>query len=450
MSVLAIAFLAINVTGLLLVPRRWAFLPLLLGACYMTQGQGVELGSLSFTVIRILVAIGAVRALIRRETMPGGVKGMDFLIFLWAFWACTSSLFHSNPSRDLIYKLGYSYDVCGFYFLARCFCTDSDDVIRLAKAMVLVLGPVALAMLNEQATGRNVYSILGGVPEMSMVRDGRIRSMGPFRHPVLAGTVAAATLPLVLGLRKQLGVTSWIGLATCLIMIVSTASSGPVMSAAAAISAIGLWPWRQWTRVFRWAAVLFYVGLEAFMKDPAYYVIARLDVTGSSTGWHRARLIESSFVHIGEWWLAGTDYTRHWMPSGVSWSPDHADITNQYLKMGVIGGMPLMLLFIGLLVTAFCYVGKGLRSASNRRESFVVWVLGSMMFTHAVTFVSVHYFDQSSLFVYLTMAVITSVVHNESIALFGDSGGVVACTGKLWYSSLASAQATLGKRPSGV
>ena len=135
-------------------------------------------------------------------------------------------------------------------------------------------------------------------------------------------------------------------------------------------------------------------------------------MTGSSTGWHRARLIEMSLAHLDEWWLAGTDYTRHWMPSGVSWNPKHTDITNHYLQMGVMGGLPLMFLFIGLLATGFVYVGRRVRLRKMRRKDrFMMWALGSALFAHATTFISVSYFDQSVLFIYLTLAAIGSACH---------------------------------------
>ena len=56
MNALAILF-ALTVAGaLLVVPRRWALLPLLIGSCYMTLGQGIQIGPFSFTVIRLLIA----------------------------------------------------------------------------------------------------------------------------------------------------------------------------------------------------------------------------------------------------------------------------------------------------------------------------------------------------------------------------------------------------------
>ena len=147
------------------------------------------------------------------------------------------------------------------------------------------------------------------------------------------------------------------------------------------------------------------------MKAPAYYIIQRIDLTGGSTGWHRARLIESAFEHLHEWWMVGTDYTRHWMPTGVYWSPQHTDITNHYIYMGVLGGLPLMLLFIAILAKGFSIVGQTLWYLANQppKMRFMVWSLGASLFVHAVTLTSVSFFDQSPLFLYLTLAGICSV-----------------------------------------
>jgi hypothetical protein len=163
-------------------------------------------------------------------------------------------------------------------------------------------------------------------------------------------------------------------------------------------------------RVVLWLGIIGYGLLDVIMRDPAYFILARIDFTGGSTGWHRARLIQSAIEHLPEWWFAGTDYTRHWMATGVSWSPDHADITNYYLRMGVWGGLPLMLLFIAILVKGFFFVGQMMREPTDLppTSQFVFWALGASLFGHAATFISVSYYDQSFVFLYLTLALIAS------------------------------------------
>ncbi len=410
MNSYSIAFILVNAAVLFLLPRRWAPLPLLVGACYMTLGQGVQIGPFSFTVIRMLIAVGLVRLIIRGERRAGGMNSMDWLMLVWAGWALVSSVFHKDPSEALVFRLGLAYNTCGIYFLLRIFCQSLDDVVRLCRVMVILLIPLAVEMLYEKLTVHNLFSALGGIAESPAIREGRIRAQGPFAHSILAGTIGAVSLPLIIGIWHQHRKTAIAGIVACLVMVVASASSGPIMSAIAAIGALWMWRYRYQMRLVRWLAVFGYLTLDLVMKAPAYFLIARIDLTGGSTGWHRARLIESAFQHLHEWWLAGTDYTRHWMPTGVSWSQDYTDITNHYLHMGVIGGLPLMLLFIAILVKGFSFVGQTLRNTVDLppQSRFMVWALGASLFAHAATFISVSYFDQSFVFLYLTLAVIGS------------------------------------------
>lgn len=420
MNDFVIGFVALNAIALLLLPRRLAPLPLLVGACYMTLGQGIEVGPFSFTVIRMLIAAGAVRVVLRGERLEKGMNGLDWLIILWAMWALMSSVFHKDPSEALIFRLGLTYNICGIYFLIRIFCKTMVDILSLLRITAILLVPLAIFMFFEKMTGRNPFSVFGGVEEFSMIRDGIIRAGGPFAHPILAGTVGAVCLPLMIGLWQQHQKIALTGILACLIIILSSASSGPILSVVAGILALFMWPFRQRMRLIRCLAVFGYIGLELVMKAPAYYLIARIKPIGGSAGWHRAHLIETALENINEWWLAGTDYTRHWMPTGVSWSDEHADITNYYIKMGVWGGLPLMLLFIFILIKGFSFVGQTLKEAGEwpTKHKFTIWSLGAALFAHVATCIAVAYFDQSFLFLYLTLAAIGSI-RSAKVSLMG-------------------------------
>ena len=174
----------------------------------------------------------------------------------------------------------------------------------------------------------------------------------------------------------------------------------------------GVWAWKLKHNIhlIRWGAVGAIVALQILMEAPVYYLLARIDLTGSSTGWHRAELIHSAVTHLDEWWFAGTDYTRHWIAYGVGWSKNHVDITNHYVKMGVIGGLPLLLAFIGVLVCAFTSLGRVMRAMAQggTEQRFMCWVLGAILFGHAVTFLSISYFDQSIVFFLMLLSCIGS------------------------------------------
>jgi hypothetical protein len=189
-----------------------------------------------------------------------------------------------------------------------------------------------------------------------------------------------------------------------------------------------MWGRRHQMRLIRRLAILGYIGLNLVMSAPAYYIITYIDLTGSSTSWHRAALIDAAIAHLSEWWLSGADYTRNWMPYGVSWSGDHADITNHYLRMGVDGGLPLMLLFIAILAKGFSFVGQTLRQTPNLplTSRFMIWAFGASLFSHAASFLSVSYFDQSFMFIYLDLAVIASVRYGAYWKATGNDERVYA------------------------
>lgn len=411
MTPIGFLFTVVAVVAIWTVPRPWTPIPLLAGCVYMTLSQGFELGSFSFPIIRLLILAGLIRMFLRNERLENGMDRTDWLMMLWGLWAVCSSAFHKDPSEALVFRLGFIYNSLGVYFLTRIWCTDFDSVVRLVRLIGFLLLPVALEMCFEQVTGRNAFAVLGGELETVVERAGRLRSQGPFAHPILAGTVGAVCLPLLIGIWSYDRKAAFVGMAACALMVITSNSSGPLTSAFVALGGVALWRWRHLTRQMQIAALLAYGILDLVMKAPPYYLIARIDLTGGSTGWHRAHLIEQAFKHLGEWWLAGTDYTRHWMPTGVSWSPDHTDITNYYLKLGVIGGLPLMILFIYILWRGFSAVGDALCCLERHQpaERFMTWCLGAGLLAHTATSLSVSYFDQSFVFLYLKLGLLISL-----------------------------------------
>src|SRR4051812_45542863 len=107
MSVSAVLFLIAASAALLVVPRRTAPLPLTVGVCYMTLAQGINIGPLSFPVIRLLIAVGVLRAIMRGERLPGGLNSLDVVLIAWGLCACATSVFHA----DSIFSFGLVYNV---------------------------------------------------------------------------------------------------------------------------------------------------------------------------------------------------------------------------------------------------------------------------------------------------------------------------------------------------
>jgi hypothetical protein len=402
----ALASLSVASVGVLLLPRRWASVPFILLACYIPTTQRLDFGSFSFTPLRALMIVAFARLLARRDWSGMALVSTDALMTIWAILLVATVAFHQNPDLQVVSRLGLALDGLGLYLVFRLFCRSRDDIILVCTALAILLVPLAIIMAYERVSAHNLLAFIGGVPAISQIRDGHIRAQGPFRHPILAGTVGALSVPLVAALWPTRRLIAAAGLASGVCIVVSATSSGPLMSLAVALGSLALWPLRSRVGLAPWLGVGVYLLLAAVMNRPPYYLMARIDLTGGSTGWHRARLIQATLDHLSEWWMVGTDYTRHWMPTGVTWNPDQTDLTNHYIALGVLGGLPLLMTFLAVMGASFRRAGQCLRANSEAATSaaFLSWAIGSALFTLAVTSVSIAYFDQSILWMYMTFA----------------------------------------------
>jgi len=399
---------------LLTLPRKYAAIPLLMGASYMTRGQVLEVGPAHFEVVRILVIAGFIRVMGKNESIAGGMNNIDRMLIIWAIWLIGSSAFHTSDAW--MFRAGIVWSDLGSYFLFRIFLQNEEDIVFIFKAICILLIPIATLMLLEKITGKNYFAGLGGVNAVAAFRDGHFRAQGPFAHAILAGTVGAGCFPMALYFWKSHRKLALIGFFSAGGMVIAATSSGPIMMVFFILFGLMLWKFRMYLSAIRWLALIAVIGLDMVMKDPVYYLMARIDLGGGSKGYHRARLIESSIEHLHEWWLVGTDYTRHWMATGVHSNTIHTDITNHLLGMGVLGGLPLMILWILVLVAAFSSVGKALQENENGspENKLLIWTLGSIMFGHVWNYFSISYFDQSIVFFYLILAGIGAVQNIKS------------------------------------
>lgn len=379
----------------------------LCSCCYMTVGQGINIG-VNLPVIRLVLIAAIFRIAIKGEKVSGGINSMDRLMILWAIWLLFASLFHVwAPGSGPVYTLGSILNTVGFYFLIRSFCHDVEELERIICALCVIILPVALLMLVEQVLHKNFFSIFGGVSEVPNFRDGRYRAQGPFNHAILAGVVGASCFPLAIGIWRRNRKIASIGIFASLLMVVTSASSTPLLSMTFSLLALGLWRFRFVVKPVLLSLIPGYILLSLFMAKPAYWIIARIDLTGSSTGWHRSFLIQQTLKHLDEWWLFGTDFTRHWMPDQGFASETHTDITNQYIAYGVAGGVFCILILIIMMKKSYNAVTRMVDNESTSKEhAFMFWCIGATLFSHTSSSMAVGYFGQALFFFWLPIALL--------------------------------------------
>ena len=379
------------------LPYRWAFLPLLIAACHTPYVPFVG----SFTVVRIVIMVGILRAWSGGFLKFDVTHPMDRLLGLFVVIVMLSGFAYPwNGGDAFVTRLRISMDVAGTYLFARAYLAERESLERFAIGLAAVLIPFGLMMFYERISGNNPYRILGGQSLMAIVRDGRIRAQGSFGTPILAGTVAATALPFLVSIWQQHKTLALAGLLAALVTIFSTSSSGPIGTVMVAMAVMCGWKWRSHVgTILVWLVVALLV-LHFIKSRPVWYLMALMDFVGGSTGWHRAYLIDMAIKHLDEWWAFGTDFTRHWMPYGLASDPNHCDITNYYIQLGVTGGLALTGALIAIQWRSFRLLGQEItnRFANDGLEKFRLWCLGSALAAHAVTFLSISYFDQMHVF----------------------------------------------------
>lgn len=392
----------------LLLPRRWSVVPMLILACFVSSAQRIVIAGLDFDFLRIMVLFGVMRLILRKEYIGFIWKSLDIAMVLWAISSMVFFTLREGTSAAVINRLGFAFNAFGMYFLFRCLVRDWLDLDRIILGCILISIPIAALFLLENRTGRNLFSIFGGVPLITDVRDGRLRCQGAFSHPILAGCFWAATMPLFAAFWwKSAKDRVWAvtGLATSSIIVFCCASSTPIMGVLSAIIGGLFFFLRRQMRLVRWSILLTLIALHIVMKAPVWHLVSRVSAVGGSTGWHRFNLINQTIINFDDWWFRGcSGYTVK------SWGIHGGDATNHYIVEGLNGGFLTMCLFVAVIVIAFRQVGYLWRSQSHNLYRLALsWALGVSLFVHCVNFIGVFYFGQIYVIWYLLLAIICSL-----------------------------------------
>lgn len=388
----------------LALPRRWAIAPMIVMACFVAPAQRIVVGGLDFNLIRILVLFGWIRLLMWQEWRGFRWQAIDYVVIAWGVVKLIAYTALRGDADALVYMLGTNYDIVGMYFFFRCIVRDWEDVRRVGIVFAVVAVPVAAAFVIEKATGRNGFSIFGGVPEITRERQGKLRAQGAYPHAIIAGCFWAAAMPFVAALwwNRRLRQVAVLGVGSGLLVVVACASSTPIAAVGAGILAAVLFPLRHWMSWIRIGTLGTLVFLHFAMNKPVWHLVARIDLVGGSTGWHRYHLIDRAIANFSEWAVIGTLTTGHW-------GHQLFDVTNQYVLEGVRGGFVTLVLFLIVLGLAFAQVGLAWRSAQTREQIVLSWAIGVSLFVHAASFIAVSYFGQAEMVWMLSLALAASV-----------------------------------------
>jgi hypothetical protein len=306
----------------------------------------------------------------------------------------------------LIQVLGSLFDVLGIYFMFRILIRSWGDLDQFGKYASIVLILIAPLFLIEWVTLRNYFSLFGPIPDFTELHKGEHRARGAFAHGLIAGAFTVSLMPLIAARfwnpRASKALTAC-GLFAALAIVVAIASSTPILVLAAGIGAACLFPLRGNLRWIRWGVVAVLVCLQIVMKAPVWHLMARINIFGGSTGWHRFNLIDKFLQNWRDWFVLGTGYTG-------SWGGNLVDVTNHFVLQGLRGGILGLTLYLVMVTLAFRRVGYMIGHAERQRVQLVyAWAIGVAMFCHMVAQFAVSYFGQVVLVYYGLLGAIGSL-----------------------------------------
>jgi hypothetical protein len=404
-------WMLIAIVLILTLPRKKAIAPLFLALLTIPTGQVLLVGGLHFTMMRILVLVGLVRVVRFKASSSGrwfatGFNRIDQVVVLWMVSAFVVITVQWMNAEMLTASLGNLVDTLGGYAVVRFFITDDEAVSRTLRVWAAVCVIYGACMINEQITGVNVFNWLGGVilPRDVIVRDGVLRSTAVL-GPLAGGVFAGVLIPLFLWLstEKKSRMAAYLGLAGATAVLITAHASTPWMSCGAALLGFGFWPLRKQMRIIRWGIALTLVALHLVMKAPVWHLISRVDLTGSSSSWHRYTLVNQTIRHFSDWWLIGY---RHY----DQWDWDMWDTSNLFVAAALTGGLVTLVLVIWVFKRSFGAIGTARKRVSgDRKQEWCLWCWGSALFAVVVSSFGIAFLYQSQLFLLALLSCICVV-----------------------------------------
>lgn len=391
---LVAVWLLVAIVIILTRPRGQALAVFLFSCFSIPIGQVVVLGSVHFTVLRILVIAGLIRRVKFGESrangrFPGGFNAIDQAVVAWTVSAMVVLSLQWMDMQALIHNLGDFLDAIGGYFVVRSLIHNGDAIKRTFKVLAGVCVVQGVCMLNEQIMHFNVFGYLGGTSLAVTVRDGKIRSEGVLGC-IYAGVFAGVLIPMFIWLwtSGKSRLIAAAGLAGGTAMIITSNASTSWMAVVGSVVGLIFWPLRKRMSLVRWVIGITLVSLHIVMKGPVWSLIARIDLTGSSSSYHRYYLLDNCIRHFSDWWFLGYKYYDQW-----GW--DMWDLCNQFVVIALTGGLLTLIFYIAVFKRSFVALGTARKRVNgDRGREWLLWCLGVNLFATMVSHFGINYMAQ--------------------------------------------------------
>jgi hypothetical protein len=413
MNILSICLTAFLSFFLLLAPRRFILLPLIMAASFVPMNQRLVVLGLNFTILRILLVVGILRVIMRGETRVVPWNTFDKLILKWGIIGSLVYIAQQVSFSAVIYKSGVMLDSLGTYWLFRHILYEWEDVFQAIKNFAIFAIVTAPFIALEKYQETSFFSIFG--PTLGQFHRGRYRAAGPFPHFIMMGCFWASLVPFFYAqIKINKDKTLYLlAILSVLSNVYFSASSTPFITVIAIIFFWNIYRYRMYGKALFWMTSCGLFFLHMIMQAPLWHLMARGAFFSGSTSWYRYFLFDEFVKHTSEWFFLGTKSTAHW-GAGLT------DITNQFVLEAVRGGIVTLVVFVIILYCAVKIPGKFSLDRVTPESQWISWGICVSMLGHFVTFWGVSYFGQINMLLFFTFALVGFTLEqstNKSLAI---------------------------------
>ncbi|MGB3209084.1 MAG: hypothetical protein WBB19_00115 [Desulforhopalus sp.] len=402
--------------AIFLVKKDELIVPIIIAMCFLPADKSVQLFGLDFQAVRIMSLLAFCRIDFSTKHINLKDNPIDILFLSYNFVGALIYIVQSsNHLGAFVYKSGTLIDSIILYIVFRYTIQRKEQLFLIVKAISICVIILLPFIIFEYFSATNLFSILGR--SAVAFRDGEVRAAGTFSHSILLGSFAVSILPVIWA-NYRISKSLFHAFATlcCLFFIFACSSSGPIVVLAGVIFFLSFFNLKQYSSSLSWCVLVLAVIIHIIREAPLWhFIFVRISIKDSSTGYHRYMLTEAAIKEFWNWWLLGYgDLAPQWHLKYWPWTHAHfTDITNHYILEGIRGGFFTMLIFVILCYLVIKTLGTFSITQTDRNEQWLWWGFTVMMISHCITFLSVAYFGQITMLLYLTIAV-AAYAHDES------------------------------------
>lgn len=411
--------------AVLVVKKENIIVPLVVAMCFLPADIALKIGPLHFYAVRIIGLLALFKIYSSFEKRNVSFNAIDKLFISYnILGAIIYFIASQDKSGAFIYKCGTLVDSIVLYIVLRNAIQTKGNILKTIEIFSYCVLALLPFVIFEYFTAQNLFSILGR--EAIAIRDGKIRAACTFSHSILFGSFAAALVPILWGYYKyKQSIVRIIAVFICFFFVFASSSSGPIVALAGALFFLMFFKWKRYSSYLAWFTLFAATFVHFAREKPLWHFLyVRLTLRAGSTGWHRYMLTDAAIKEFWNWWLLGYgDIGPRWHEA--YWPRNHAtftDVTNQYLLEGVRGGFFTMLIFMILCFKTIKVLGSYAISQSDPKDQWLWWGFTAMMITHCISFLSVSYFGQITMLLYLTIAVAAYALDESKKQLLSRRG----------------------------